>query len=488
MAYENLSDFVNELHDSGELVRIVEEVDPVLEITEITDRVCRSPNGGPALYFERVRGSAMPVVTNLLGSEKRICRALGVDEFEQAAERLEASLNPRVAATWLDKLKQLPQSLPAATPAKIVRSGACQQVVKLGRDVDLLELPAPHCWPLDTHRTIAAGQVFTKFPGTDDRSLESIGLQVLDKNLCTLHWNVQQAGCQNFLEYRKLGLQMPVAISLGGDPLHPLIAASPLPPSMDAFLLGSLLRAKPLELVKCRAVEMEVPANAEIIIEGYIDPNQPWEVTGPFGVRTGHYHLSGQFPRLHVTAITHRSNPVFPAMIPGRPPTEESWLNKAIERVFLPLAKAVVPELVDWSFPQSAGSRNLCFASIRKTYPQQARKVLHALWSMPQTLFTKMIVIVDEDVSVQNEGSVWFHVGANCHPGRDTVLSEGPADSLDHASPVPGIGHKLGLDATRKFQEEGHPRAWPPELSMSQEVRDYVSARWTQYGLGPAPK
>lgn len=488
MAYENLSDFINELQDAGELVRIKAEVDPILEITEITDRVSKSPGGGPALFFERVKGSSMPVVINLLGSQKRMCRALGVKSFEEVAERIAGLIKPQVPEGWLDKLKMVPQFAQLAKlPPKIVKSGACQQVVKLGRDVDLNEIPVLQCWPDDAGRFITFGQVFTRNPESGERNVGMYRVQVRNANTCSMHWHLHHDGCHNFMEYKKRGEQMPIAVSLGGDPVFPYMATAPLPPNTDECLFGGFLRGQNVELVKCRSIDMEVPAGAEIVLEGYVDPNEPWETEGPFGDHTGFYSLADQFPLFHVTAITHRSNPIYPTTIVGKPPMEDYWMGKATERIFLPLLKMFVPEMVDYNLPRAGAFHNICFVSIRKTYPQQARKVMNAIWSMGQMMFSKIVVVVDASVDVQDEEKVWFHVGANVHPGRDVVFNEGPTDILDHAAPVCGVGHKMGIDATRKLPEEGHPREWPDELVNTREIKDRVTARWSEFGLGADP-
>ena len=488
MAYENLQDFINELHDSGELVRIRAEVDPVLEITEITDRVSKSPDGGPALFFERVKGSSMPVVINLLGSYKRMCRALGVQSFEEVADRIAGLVKPQVPEGWLEKLKMVPQFAQLTKlPPRIVRSGVCQTVVKLGSDVNLAELPVLQCWPDDAGRFITFGQVFTRNPVSGERNVGMYRVQVRDRNTCSMHWHLHHDGCHNFMEYKKQGERMPIAVSLGGDPVFPYMATAPLPPNTDECLFGGFLRGQNVDLVKCRSIEMEVPANAEIVLEGYVDPAEPWETEGPFGDHTGFYSLADQFPLFHVTAITHRPNPIYPTTIVGKPPMEDYWMGKATERIFLPLIKMFIPELVDYNLPRAGAFHNLCFVSIKKTYPQQARKVMNAIWSMGQMMFSKIVVVVDAGVDVQDEEKVWFHVGANVHPGRDVVFNAGPTDILDHAAPICGVGHKMGIDATRKFPEEGHPRPWPDEMVNSREVKDMVTRRWSQYGLGADP-
>ncbi len=370
MAYDNLSDFINELHDDGELIRISVEVDPLFEIAEITDRISKSPHGGPALFFENVKGSSMPVAVNLLGSYKRMCRALGVTAFEEVAERIEGLINPPVPDGWIETLKQVPQRAQfARLPPRIVRTAACQQVLKLGRDVDLGELPVLQSWPFDAGRLITAGQVFTKNAGSDERSVGTCRAQVIDKNICVLDWHRHQSAYRSFLEYKALGTQMPVAISLGGDPVFSCMATAPLPPNTDECLLGGLLRGAPIDLVKCRTIELEVPASAEIVIEGFVDPTEPWQTCGVFGDRTGFYSLAAEFPLFHVAAITQRANPIYPTTIAGKPPTEEFWLQKANERIFLPLVRMFIPELVDYNLPRLREPFTICAlrASERRT-------------------------------------------------------------------------------------------------------------------------
>lgn len=484
MPYDHLSEFLSDLQDRGELTRICAEVDPVLEITEITDRVCKTPAGGPALFFERVKGSTIPVVTNLLGSAARLCRAMGVGTFDEAAERIAGLGRPQAPQGWLDKLKLLPQfSQTTRFPPRVVRNGPCQQVVKLGRDVDLAEFPFLQGWPLDAGRFVTSGVVITRPADGGEPALGRYRVQVRDRNSAAVHWNLHQAGYRHFTDYHKLGRQMPVAVVIGGDPVLACMATFPRPTDVDAYHLGGFLRGEGIDLVKCRTVDLEVPAGADFVIEGTIDPTQPWDVAGPLGDETGFYNLARQFPRLQVTAVTHRANPVYPATIFGKPPMEDYWLMKAGERVFLPLLKLLAPEVVDFSRPRSGAGHNMAFVSIQKQYPQQARKVMNAIWGADYTLLTKIVVVVDEHVDVQNDEQVWFHVGANVHPGRDLATGEGPAGILDHAAPVCGSGHKLGIDATRKFPEEGHPRAWPEEMVMSPEIKDLVTRRWAEYGL-----
>jgi 4-hydroxy-3-polyprenylbenzoate decarboxylase len=485
MAYENLIDFLNELQDESELVRISTEVDPVLEITEIAVRVARTAHGGPALFFENVKGSTMPVLVNLLGSQRRILRAFGAKSFEEVADRLPALLRPQSSEGWLDKLKLMPSAgIAQKLSPKSVRIAACQQIIRLGRDVDLTELPVLKNWPNDAGRSITCGQVFTMHPTTGERHVGNYRLSVHDKSACFIHWNRQHESWNDFLACKQLGIQMPVAVSLGGDPVFPFMPLAPRLPESDACLFAGLLRSSALDLVKCRSIDLEVPANAEIIIEGFVDPMQPWQMDGPYGARTGYYALPQMCPVYKITAVTQRANPIYPANIFSAPPGENCWINKAIERILFPLVKAAIPELVDYNYPPAGVARNLLFVSIRKEFPQQARKVMNALWGLGLTMFSKIVIVVDEHVDVHDEQQVWIHVGSNVHPGRDVVFNSVPADAADHAAPVEGVGQPMGIDATAKFPEEEHPRPWPAELAMLGDVKEVVTKRWQQYGLG----
>ena len=486
MAYESLAAFLDELEQEKELVRIAAEVDPILEIAEITDRVSKAR--GPALLFENVKGSRFPVAINVLGSERRMCKALGVTRLDELGERIAEMIKPDIPDSFLGKIKMLPMLARLTTvPPKKVSHGACQEVALTGGQVDLFKLPVIQCWPQDAGRFVTFGQVFTRNPETGDRNVGMYRLQLRDQNTTAMHWHLHHDGCQHYMTHKRLGTKMPIAVSLGGDPVYPYMATAPLPPATDECLLGGFLRGKPVELVRCKTIDMEVPANADFIIEGYIDPTEPLVTEGPFGDHTGFYSLADQFPIYHVTAITHRSNPIYPTTIVGKPPMEDCWMGKATERIFLPLIKMFVPEVVDYDLPWFGVFHNFAFIAIKKRWPQQARKVMSAVWSLGQMMFSKIVVIVDEHVNVHNYDEVWFHVGANVHPGRDMVFCEGPTDILDHAAPVCGVGHKMGIDATRKFPEEGHPRPWPDEMLMSPEMVQRVTKRWAEYGLGKDP-
>jgi 4-hydroxy-3-polyprenylbenzoate decarboxylase len=499
---DDLQSFIAELERRGWLKRIRAQVDPILEITEITDRVVKA--GGPALLFENVRGSRLPVLINTFGSAERVCLALGVSSFEEAAQRLRGLLRPELPATLVEKLKKLPELAQLSSlPPRIVRSGVCQEVVHTD-DADLFSLPALRCWPLDGRpdlcggavapvsvsgdsepgRYITLGAVFTKDPETKDRNVGMYRVQLFGPKLAAMHWHMHHDGARHFRRYQERGQRMPVAVALGGPPILPWAATCPAPPGVDECLIAGFLRGRPLELVPCVSQEgLEVPATAEIVIEGYIDPQEEPILEGPFGDHTGFYSLPDFFPRFHVTALTHRRHPVYPTIVVGRPPQEDYWLGKATERIFLPAVQMLIPELVDYHLPMFGCFHHCAFVSIRKEYPYQARKVMNAIWGAGQLGLTKIIVVVDQDVDVHNEQEVLFHLCANVDPRRDILFVDGPVDILDHAAPACGVGSKMGIDATRKLPGEGAVRSWPPPIQMSPQIRELVDRRWSEYGL-----
>lgn len=486
MPYDSLAEFLEALEPTGEVVRIKTEVDPILEIAEITDRISKVQ--GPALLFENVKGSRFPLAINVLGSEARMCRALDVKHLDEMAVRIAGLIKPPTPESFLDKIKLVPMLAQLGNiPPKIVSSGRCQDVVLTGDQIDLTQLPIIQCWPQDAGRFITFGQVFTRNPETGDRNVGMYRQQLMNRNTTAMHWHPHHDGCQHFLMHQRMGTKMPLAISLGGDPIYPYMATAPLPPATDECLFGGFLRGKPVELVQCKTIDLQVPASADFVIEGWLDPKEPLVTEGPFGDHTGFYSLADQFPLFHVTAITHRSNPIYPTTIVGKPPQEDCWMGKATERLFLPLIRMFIPEVVDYDLPWFGVFHNFAFVAIRKRYAQQARKVMSAIWGLGQMMFSKIIVVVDEHVNVHNHDEVWFHVGANVHPGRDVVFNQGPTDLLDHAAPVCCVGHKMGIDATRKFPDEGHPREWPDEMLMTPDVIERVSKRWAEYGIGKDP-
>jgi 4-hydroxy-3-polyprenylbenzoate decarboxylase len=488
MAYDNLPDFLAHLQDDGELRRVSTEVDPRLEITEIVDRICKQPGGGPALMFEKVQGSPLPLVVNLLGTVRRISRALGVGSISELLDRLSGSLRPDAPESWFQKLKIGSAASVAPWKPQLIKAGMCQQVVKLGRDIDLRELPAIQAWPADSGRFLYAGTVLGKHPHTGERFIESIPMQVLDRDTLGVYWHPHHLAFQYFQEYRRLGTHLPLAVAFGGDPTWQFVAQAPIPPQIDPLVYGGCLRGKALDVVRGRQVDLEVPAGAEIVMEGFIDSQESPIAGGTFSHAAGHYASPLEVPVFRVTALTHRGNPVLVENVPGRPPMENSALWEVYTQLALPLLRHSSPEIVDVRLLHETANDQIAFVSIRKAYPQQARKVLHALWGQRFMMHCKLLIIVDEDVSLQNQTDVWHAVACNVHPSRDLQVGEGPSAPWDHSTPTPGIGSKLGLDATRKLSAEGHPREWPAALSMPNSVRELVSRRWLEYQIDRRPR
>jgi 4-hydroxy-3-polyprenylbenzoate decarboxylase len=481
--FDTLTDYLTSLEDDRELVRVPVEVDLRYELTAIVERVSRQPGGGPALLFEKTPGRAIPVAANLLGSARRICRVLNCESLDDAGGRMAALVEPQLPQGWMEVLRLVPQFAQLVRlPPRTVKSGICQQVVRMGGDVNLADLPIPHGRPQEAAPTVTMGQVYSRDPQSGVRHAALTPLAVRGRGQLAVHWTAHDVGWQHYTAWRRLRQPMPAAVALGGDPLLAFAACCPLPANTDPLLLAGFLRDRNVDVVKCRSLELEVPAGAEIVIEGMIDTTQPLERSGPLALDTGFCGALEDVPFMQVTALTHRSNPVFPIMVQSAPPCERTWIERAIERLFVPLVRLAVPEVVDLHRPSAAGGR-LAFVSIRKHYAGQARKVLHALWGLGWLMTTKLIVVVDADVNVHDTDAVWFHVGANAHPGRDAVFCEGPTAMDDHAAPIRGLGHKLGLDASRKLPEEGHPRPWPEPLETPHEIRSLVEHRWREYGL-----
>ncbi len=513
MGYQDLQEFIADLESRDQLKRVPVEVDPILEISAIADRVSKSPAaggaeppptdrvhggmGGHALLFERVAGSDIPVAINLFGSYERMRLALGVESLQELADRVEQLIKPEIPATLIEKIKKLPQLAKLASFApKIVKRGKCQEVI-LTDDANLLDLPIIQCWPHDgragyglkpaeetagTGRYITLAGIQTKDPDGGAYNFGMYRVQVFDRKLAAIHWHMHHDGARHFRRYKALGRKMPLAIVLGGEPVLPYAATCPLPPDVSELLFAGFLNDGGVELVPCRTLPMEVPGNAEIVIEGWVDLEQTL-IEGPFGDHTGFYSLADRYPAFHVTAITHRHSPVYPTTIVGFPPQEDYYLGKATERVFLPLLRMLVPDIIDYHLPMFGAFHNCVFIKIRKEYPMQARKVMHSIWGAGQMMFSKMMIIVDDHVDVHNEQDVLFHMGANVDWRRDTVIADGPCDILDHATPYYGTGAKIGIDATRKIPGEGIVRDWPDELKMSDELIERVARRWGEYGL-----
>lgn len=493
MASEQLADWLAKWHDVRELVRVSAEVDAVHEIAAITDRV-RSDQGGPALLFDHVRGQSMPVITNLLGSPRRLAEAFGATSLEGLSQRFDDWLSISLPRGKLDNWKLLPRLAELSNwPPSIVKTGLCQQVVRLGRDVNLAELPALTMWPDDSAPTISWGQLHTQSPlenSTGDDSAKEVRrhvcivpLEVRGRDGLLIHGNETSELWSLLAEYSSHRQQMPVAIVLGGDPMTSVAAWAPLPGRTDPLVFAGFLRNRPVELVMARSVPILVPASVEIVIEGFVDSQATFEPAGPISRETGFLGPNESLPLMRVTAITHRANPVFPAMIPGPAPSESHWLDRACERLLLPLARLWIPELVDWRWPFAGASRHIVFASIRKTFAQQARKVMHALWSLPRASTAKMLIVVDDDVDVNDENAVWSCVAAHVDPARDQVLWDGPADPLDHATALRGAGRKVGIDATRKLPSESGALRMAQPLRWTEEIQQRLHVRWPEFGL-----
>jgi 4-hydroxy-3-polyprenylbenzoate decarboxylase len=472
MAFYSLTEFIEQLDREGELIRIKEPVSPILEISEITDRVSKSPGGGKALLFENVEGSQMPVLINAFGSTRRMNMALGVDDIEDIAKEIDRYLKIAPPATLMDKVKLLPLLLNAANfpPKRVGASKApCQEVVHLGDDVDLGKIPILQCWPDDAGRFITLPIVVNR--SADDK-LRNVGLyrmQIYDKNTTGMHWHIHKDGAHFFHEFRRQNKRMEVAVAIGADPAVCYSASAPLPYGIDEFLLAGFIRKSAVPLVKCRTVDLEIPATAEIVLEGYIDP-QEMRLEGPFGDHTGYYSQDGDYPVFHVTAITHRKNPVYLTTIVGRPPQEDYYLGKATERIFLPLMRTQLPEIIDMDMPLEGVFHNSVILSIDKRYPMQARRMMSALWGLGQMSFVKTILVVDADVDVHDTKAVLKVLLNQVDFQRDLFFSEGILDVLNHGSDQALYGSKLGIDATTKIEGEpgfgetfpsSHPTAFP---------------------------
>ena len=543
--YPTLRDFVNALDDAGELHRVGAPVSPILEVTEVADRMSKAPaasvsrhaeafdpdhagRGGKALLFESVEGASCPLLINAFGTYRRMEMALGCTDvgFDGLAEKVAQLVKPEPPVGLVAKLKKLPELAKIASyPPKVVRSGICQQVVKTGDDVDLFELPVIKCWPDDGDprkfgfpvdmprpgdgRYITFAGVHTVHPETGDHNVGMYRMQLLTKNTTAMHWHVHHDGARHWRAWKRAGKPMPCALVLGGESVLPYAATAPLPPGISELMFAGFLNGGGVELVRCKTIDLDVPANAEFVIEGYVstecgpigyDPRragpdgQPEPIgpgavfEGPFGDHTGYYSLPDRYPVLTVTAITHRHDPIYPTTVVGLPPQEDYYLGKATERIFLPLLRTLIPDVIDYHLPMFGCFHNCAFIKIRKEYPLQARRVMHAIWGAGQMAWTKIIVVVDEHVDVHDEQRVLFELCANCDPGRDVEVVAGPLDILDHAAPRLGAGHKMGFDATAKVPGEeagGHPvRDWPRVIEMDTAVKALVDRRWGEYGLG----
>jgi len=483
MAYSDLREFIAALDKNKELRKIPMEVDPYLEITEFADRAVKQ--GGPALLFEKPKGSRIPVLINSFASVRKMEIALQVDSVEEVAGRISEYLEMRMPEGLIGKLKMLPKlaEMGSFFP-KMVSSGPCKDVIRHD-NFSLAEYPILHCWPQDAGRFITLPMVFSKNPDTGKRNCGCYRLQVYDERTTGMHWQTHKQGAEHYRRLLKEGKQsrMDVAVAIGADPATMYSAILPLPPDLDEMMIAGFLRGKPVEMVKCETSDLEVPANSEIVLEGYVDLGE-LRREGPFGDHTGFYSLEDDYPVFHITCITQRKHPVYATTIVGPPPMEDFYMGKAIERIFLPLMRLQLPEIRDISMPAEGIFHNLILVSIRKSYPLHARKVMHAIWGLGQAMFSKCIVVVDEDVDVQNAREVAWKALNNIDPERDIQFVLGPVDSLDHSSRLPNYGSKMGIDATRKWKEEGFNRPWPDVIRMSADVKQRVDQLWKKAGLG----
>jgi len=481
--------FLKQLEAAGELKRVAVEVDPFLEVAAITDRVSSEPQGGAGLLFERPKGSSIPVAINIFGSERRMAMALGVEReprgLDAIADRIEKLIQeamPKPGSGFFEKLAKLPvlaeisQWMP-----KTVRKGLCQEVVLRGEEARLSLLPVLTTWPEDGGPFITMGLSHVRHKD-GRRNMGLYRLQVFDDRTLGFHTQMHHDGAKARTGYGS-GERMPVAVSFGGDPALSYAATAPLPPFLSEVMFAGFLRGEGVEMVKCVSSDLEVPADSEIVIEGWVDPAERRR-EGPFGDHTGYYSLADDYPVIHVEVITMRRNPVFPATLVGRPPQEDTYLGLATERIFLPLLRMVLPEVVDMHLPAAGGFHNLAILSIRKEYPGHPQKVMNAVWGTGQMMFTKCVVIVDEDIDPHDMAEVLFRVTSNVDPKRDMLFTEGPLDVLDHSSECPAFGSKVGIDATRKDKPwDNFPREWPGDLSHPQETLDTVTRRWKDYGF-----
>jgi len=488
-SYHNLRDFVSRLEQEGELKRIQAEVDPVLEVSEITDRV--SKEIGPALLFENPAGSKHPLLINAFGSHRRMNLALGVGSIEEVSGRLEDLLEITPPEGLLDKLRMLPKltDLASFLPKKI-GSGACQEVVRT-ENFSLLEFPILHCWPQDAGRFITLPLVFSRDVETGKRNCGVYRMQVLDETTTAMHWQTHKHGAQHFRQAKRLAGpstgRIEVAVAIGADPAVVFAGIAPLPDDLDEMMFAGFLRRKSVEMVRCKTVDLEVPAEAEIVLEGYVDLEE-MRLEGPFGDHTGYYSLADHYPPFKVTCISHRENPIYQTIIVGKPPQEDCYMGHAVERIFLPLIRKQLPEIIDMHMPFEGVFHNLLLVSIRKRYPGHARKVMQAIWGLGQAMFSKCIIVLDEETDLQRYSEVTWKTLNSIDPERDIQFVLGPVDSLDHASRLPNLGSKMGIDATRKWPEEGFQREWPDEISMSEEIRERVDELWPELGLGSGKK
>jgi 4-hydroxy-3-polyprenylbenzoate decarboxylase len=478
----DLTDFIRSLAAAHELALVGEPVNPDLEIAAIADRVSKSPGGGPGLLFERPTGYDIPVAVNLFGSMKRMCMALGVAKLDDLAAQIDDLATPKIPAGMIDAMRMLPKlsRLRDLLP-KTVSDGPCHEVVLENGSLD--DLPILKCWPNDGGRYITLPLVFTKDPETGMRNIGTYRMQVFDGRTTGMHWQRHKGGAQHHRVAERLGKRLPVAVALGPDPALAYSATAPMPEGLDELMLAGFLRRQRVELVKCVTVDLEVPANSQIVLEGYVEPGERRR-EGPFGDHTGFYSHADDYPVFHITCITRRKRPIYLTTVVGIPPMEDYYLGKASERIFLPLIRKTLPEIVDMAFPAAGIFHNIVLVSIDKRYPGHARKIMNAFWGLGQLMFSKTIVVVDKDVDVQNEAEVAWIVGTHYDPERDIQFTRGPVDDLEDASDLPAFGSKMGIDATRKWASEGFKRTWPERVSTTPEAKRKADAIWARLSKG----
>ncbi|MCP4094043.1 MAG: menaquinone biosynthesis decarboxylase [Planctomycetes bacterium] len=481
---DSLRDWIKVLEDAGELTRISAEVDPHLEISEITDRVSKEQGtSNKALLFENVKGSAMPVFINGFGSRERCAISLGKASIDEHAQRLRDVLDQAPPEGILDKLKMLPKlaSMAKWMPKK-VGTAPCQEVVIQGDDVDLSKLPVLTTWPDDAGPFVTFPLCVTQDPDNGRRNLGTYRLQVMSKTTTGFHSHLHKDARRHLGKAAERGERIPVAVVIGADPYTCFASVIPAPPDLDELLIAGFLRDKGVPLVKCKTVPLEVPATAEIVLEGWVDPKE-LVTEGPFGDHTGFYSLADLYPIFHVECITHRKDPIYHTTLVGRPPQEDCWMTEGIERLLLPILQKQFPEVLDYRMPFEGVAHNLMYLRIKKSYPGHARKIMNAIWGLGQAMFTKVIVVVDEDVDIHSDSEVAWQVLNHIDPQRDLEFTLGPIEVLDHASRAACYGSKVGIDATRKWPEEGFTRDWPEAIVMSPEVKQSVDKRWKEFGF-----
>jgi 4-hydroxy-3-polyprenylbenzoate decarboxylase len=490
VGYADLREFVRKLEKEGELKRIRAEVDPVLEIAEVTQRVARdakrAPDSvGPALLFEKPKGSPYPLLINAFGSVRRMALSLEVNELDEVAERIQGFLKMETPQGFFDKVKMLPKlaELGSFFP-KSVKTGACKEVILKGTDVNLFDFPILKCWPQDGGRFITFPLVFTRNPETGKRNVGMYRMQVYDERTTGMHWQTQKHGAEHFRRARAKNPEgrIPVSVVIGADPATALSGMLPIPPDLDEMMFAGFLRRESVDLVRCETNDLEVPANSEIVLEGYVNLNE-MRTEGPFGDHTGFYSLAGEYPVFHVECITRRKEPIYLTTVVGPPPQEDFYMGYAVERVFLPVMKMQYPEIVDMAMPAEGIFHNLMIVAIRKSYPGHARKIMNAIWSLGQAMFTKVIVVLDHDVNIHNYSEVAWKTLCALDPQRDVQFSLGPVDTLDHAARMQDFGSKMGIDATRKWASEGFTRPWPDEILMDEATKKRVAALWKSLTL-----